>query len=227
MKKLFILFICIIYAIVFVYGLNGANKLSKAVGLNNALDPYTVIIDPGHGGKDCGTVGVDGSLEKDVNLSIALILKDYLCICGFNTKMTREGDYELYPEGSNKNRSDLYNRLDFANSFKNATLISIHQNHFSDESQHGAQVWYSANTEKSKAIADSILNRIKNNLQPDNKRNNKKSDDSYYILYKAKNPSVMVECGFMSNNNECKNLNEYHYQKKIAYSILTGIYGEQ
>lgn len=95
--------------------------------------------------------------------------------------------------------------MDYINSIDKSTLISIHQNHFDDEKEHGMQIWYSPNDNKSPVLANSILNITKEFLQPDNKRLNKKSDSSYYLLHKAKVPSVMVECGFMSNREENKN----------------------
>lgn len=195
----------------------------KTVGINNIQTRKTVIIDPGHGGIDVGTVGIDGSLEKNINLSISLDLYDFLMVSGINTVLTRDGDYEMYRAGEQRTKSDLYNRMDYINSVPDSILISIHQNHFENEAEWGTQVWYSPNDEISPTIADKILNNVKKNIQPENKRENKKSDDSYYILYKAQKPSVMVECGFVSNKNENKRLQDKEYQRDMAYSILVGI----
>lgn len=183
----------------------------------------TVVIDAGHGGKDGGTTGIDGSCEKAINLSIALDLYDFLAVSGIIVDLTRNGDYELYNAGEKRNKSDLYNRLDYINSKSNAVLISIHQNHFENEAEWGTQVWYSPNDEISPTLADKILQSVKKNIQPENKRENKVSDNSYYILYKAQKPSVMVECGFVSNENENKRLQDKEYQRDMAYSILVGI----
>lgn len=195
----------------------------KTVGINNIQTRKTVIIDPGHGGIDVGTVGIDGSLEKNINLSISLDLYDFLMVSGINTVLTRDGDYEMYRAGEQRTKSDLYNRMDYINSIPDSILISIHQNHFENETEWGTQVWYSPNDDISPTIADKILNSVKKNIQPENKRENKKSDDSYYILYKAQKPSVMVECGFVSNENENKRLQDKEYQRDMAYSILVGI----
>ncbi|WP_454969686.1 N-acetylmuramoyl-L-alanine amidase [Eubacterium sp.] len=199
------------------------NYLVKTVGINNIQTRKTVIIDPGHGGIDVGTVGIDGSLEKNINLSISLDLYDFLMVSGINAVLTRDGDYEVYRAGEQRTKSDLYNRMDYINSVPDSILISIHQNHFENEAEWGTQIWYSPNDEKSPTIADKILNSVKKNIQPENKRINKKSDDSYYILYKAQKPSVMVECGFVSNENENKRLQDKEYQRDMAYSILAGI----
>lgn len=195
----------------------------KTVGINNIQTKKTVIIDPGHGGIDVGTIGIDGSLEKNINLSISLDLYDFLMVSGINTFLTRDGDYEMYRAGEKRTKSDLYNRMDYINSVPDSILISIHQNHFENEAEWGTQVWYSPNDEISPTLADKILNSVKKNIQPENKRENKKSDDSYYILYKAQKPSVMVECGFVSNENENKRLQDKEYQRDMAYSILVGI----
>lgn len=195
----------------------------KTVGINNVKTKKTVIIDPGHGGIDVGTVGIDGSLEKNINLSISLDLYDYLMVSGINTVLTRDGDYEVYKAGEKRTKSDLYNRMDFINSVPNSILISIHQNHFENEAEWGTQVWFSPNDEISPTLADKILRSVKENIQPENKRENKVSDNSYYILYKAQKPSVMVECGFVSNKNENNKLQDKEYQKDMAYSILAGI----
>ena len=180
----------------------------KTVGINNIQTKKTVIIDPGHGGIDVGTVGIDGSLEKNINLSISLDLYDFLMVSGINTVLTRDGDYEMYRAGEQRTKSDLYNRMDYINSVPNSILISIHQNHFENEAEWGTQVWYSPNDEISPTLADKILQSVKKNIQPENKRENKVSDNSYYILYKAQKPSVMVECGFVSNENENKRLQD-------------------
>lgn len=195
----------------------------KTVGINNVKTKKTVIIDPGHGGIDVGTVGIDGSLEKNINLSISLDLYDYLMVSGINTVLTRDGDYEVYKAGEKRTKSDLYNRMDFINSVPDSILISIHQNHFENEAEWGTQVWFSPNDEISPTLADKILQSVKKNIQPENKRKNKVSDNSYYILYKAQKPSVMVECGFVSNKNENNKLQDKEYQKDMAYSILAGI----
>ena len=195
----------------------------KTVGINNIQTKKTVIIDPGHGGIDVGTVGIDGSLEKNINLSISLDLYYFLMVSGINTVLTRDGDYEMYRAGEQRTKSDLYNRMDYINSVPNSILISIHQNHFENEAEWGTQVWYSPNDEISPTLADKILQSVKKNIQPENKRENKVSDNSYYILYKAQKPSVMVECGFVSNENENKRLQDKEYQRDMAYSILVGI----
>ena len=143
------------------------NVMVKTVGINNIQTKKTVIIDPGHGGIDVGTVGIDGSLEKNINLSISLDLYDFLMVSGINTVLTRDGDYEMYRAGVQRTKSDLYNRMDYINSVPNSILISIHQNHFENEKENGMQIWFSPNDDKSPILADSILNITKKLLQHD------------------------------------------------------------
>lgn len=226
MKKSLLVILVAVFTFVSCFYLNIVFDKDKAASFNYITSQHTVVIDAGHGGKDVGTIGIDGTNEKDINLAISLMLFDYLMVSGIHTQMTRYGDYEVYEENEERTRSDLYNRLDLINSINNSILVSIHQNHFEDEKEWGTQIWYSANTSESKTMADSILTVVKKYIQPDNKRENKASGSSYYLLYKASVPSIMVECGFMSNKRENDLLKNNEYQSKFAYAILLGLNGE-
>lgn len=216
--------IALIFTLTFLFSLCLSQTVHKTEKISGTVidDKVNLVIDAGHGGEDCGTIGTDGALEKDINLAIALDLYDFARVCGYSANLTRGGDYLVYSEDDDRSRSDLYNRFDYINSFDNPVLISIHQNHFDDEREWGMQVWYSPNDDVSKILADEILNYTKHNIQPENKRENKKSDSSYYIIHKAKVPSVMVECGFMSNKAENEKLKNEIYQKDIAFSVFAG-----
>lgn len=223
MKKSLIVFMSFALLFSFTFGMNLAVKKVKYVESQKILSRKTIVLDAGHGGKDSGTAASDGTLEKDINLGIVLNLYDFLRFSGINAVTIRNNDSECYPPKSDTSRSDLYNRLDFVNNIDNSVLVSIHQNHFEDESEWGMQVWYTANEETSKILADNILDISKSFLQPENQRVNKVSDNSYYILYQASVPSVMVECGFMSNPEENNKLKNDKYQKQLSYTILMGI----
>ena len=216
--------IALIFTLTFLLSLCLSQTVHKTEKISGTVinDKVNLVIDAGHGGEDCGTIGTDGALEKDINLAIALNLYDFARVCGYSANLTRGGDYLVYSEDDDRSRSDLYNRFDYINSFDNPVLISIHQNHFDDEREWGMQVWYSPNDDVSKILADEILNYTKHNIQPENKRENKKSDSSYYIIHKAQVPSVMVECGFMSNKAENEKLKNEIYQKDIAFSVFAG-----
>ena len=223
MKKFLLIILAAVLTICSCVSFEVIYDNSQEVSSKKFLSKNTVVIDAGHGGKDAGTIGTDDNPEKDINLLISKALYDYLMVCGINSVLIRDGDYEIYKENEERNRSDLYNRLDFINSVENSVLISIHQNHFENEAEWGTQIWYSANNRESKIIADCILNNVKELLQPDNKRENKVSDNSYYLLYKAQVPSVMVECGFMSNVAENTKLQNVDYQEDIAFAIMSGV----
>lgn len=223
MKRTLLIFLVFIFTFVSCLGINVMLEKGSFVQYNYVKSKYNIVLDAGHGGKDAGTTAADGTPEKDINLGIVLKLYDFLMFCGLNCYTIRNNDEEYYPDGTDKSRSDLYNRLDFVNSIDNSMLVSIHQNHFEDSSEWGMQIWYTANEETSQRLANNILEISKSFLQPENKRLNKPSDNSYYILYKASVPSVMVECGFMSNYEENNKLKSEEYQKQLAYTITMGI----
>jgi len=187
----------------------------------------TVIIDAGHGGDDGGAIGIDGTVEKDINLDIALKLEKLLKFYGFDVIMTRTEDIMTCDDGLDSLRkrkvSDIHNRFDVLEKNPDAVFISIHQNKFEDNSQHGTQVFYSGNNDESKLLAESIQNSIVSVLQPDNSRVVKKSGSGIYLLYHAKLPAVLVECGFISNPAEVKKLNDEKYRMKIAILIADGL----
>ena len=199
--------------------------------VSNILKPYTadtatIVIDAGHGGYDPGKVGIDGSLEKDINLSIAGYLKDYLEENNYTVAMTRTEDIDYSNNGSgNKKTNDLNSRIDIINASAPALVVSIHQNSFQDSSAKGAQVFYYGNSDsdsESRSIAESIQASLVNDVDPSNHRV-AKNNTSYYMLKKTSYPSVIVECGFLSNPEEAKNLNDPSYQKRIAQAICKGI----
>ena len=185
----------------------------------------TVIIDAGHGGEDPGAVGINGSVEKDLNLDIARILKDALLVCGYSVVMTRDEDILLYNEGASgtKKAQDLKNRLEYTRLYPDALLVSIHMNKFSLESCHGLQIYYSGNAPESRALAESIRISVNERLMPDNTRRSKEATSSIYLMHRSQIPSVLVECGFLSNADEEKLLSDKDYRKRLAFAICNGI----
>ena len=187
----------------------------------------TVIIDAGHGGPDGGTSADDGTLEKDLNLQIAIKLNESLNSMGIKTVMIRTEDISVHDASANtirqKKVSDLKNRLRIINETDNSIFVSIHQNHFSDSRYSGTQVFYSKNNPQSSVLADSIRQSVISDLQKENTRETKPSGTDIYLLYHAESPAVMVECGFLSNINESKNLKNENYQKELAFVLALGI----
>lgn len=181
-----------------------------------------VVIDAGHGGADPGKVGINGALEKDVNLEIALMLKKFLEAEDLTVVMTREDENGLYDENaSNKKVQDMKRRLEIIEKADPALVVSIHQNSYHEEYVKGAQVFYYATSEKSRELAD-ILQEQLALLDPENKRQ-AKGNDSYYLLKKTGKPIVIVECGFLSNQKEAEKLVTSVYQEKLAWNIHMGV----
>ncbi len=188
----------------------------------------TIVIDAGHGGEDSGAVA-NGILEKDINLSISLKLRDMLEACGYNVVMTRDTDKSIYDSTAGTTRekkvSDLKNRTDIINGSEDNILVSIHQNKFEQSQYYGTQMFYSVNSPESEHLAEELRRSVTSMLQPDNKRELKPSTDSIYILKKAEVPAVIVECGFLSNPQEAQKLASEEYQQQMAFAIFCGITG--
>ncbi|MGM9636568.1 MAG: N-acetylmuramoyl-L-alanine amidase [Eubacteriales bacterium] len=185
----------------------------------------TIILDPGHGGEDSGAVGVNGSYEKDLNLSLALIMRDLLTLAGYTVVMTRETDELLYDPDVNltKKSQDLKNRLNFENLYPDAVFVSIHMNKFPIEKYNGLQVYYSPNNDQSRELATVIQSDVRELLQTDNKREIKPATSSIYILDKIRIPAVLVECGFLSNALEEALLRDEGYRKQLAMVLCVAI----
>ncbi len=184
---------------------------------------YIIVIDPGHGGRDPGKVGINNALEKDINLKIALKLKSLLEQNDIKIIMTREEDIGLYSEtDSNKKNADLNARVELIKTSEADMAISIHQNSFGEEYVKGAQVFYHAQSAKGKRLAEIMQAQIIETIADGNHRKIK-SNDNYYMLKKTECPFVIVECGYMSNNIEASLLINDEYQEKMAWSIHLAI----
>lgn len=187
----------------------------------------TVVLDAGHGGEDGGAVGINGIMEKDINLSIALELEKYLKQNNFDVIMIRNGDYSVGDQSlstiAERKRSDTKSRLHTVEESGECIFISIHQNHFTESKYDGAQVFYSGNRPESAKLAEAIRQNIVTDLQPENHRENKEAEKSIYLLYHCQVPAVLVECGFLSNPAEADKLNTESYQKNMAAAIYNGL----
>lgn len=202
-------------------------NFSAAEASSMPITQKTVIVDAGHGGDDGGAIGIDGTVEKDINLDIALKLDKILKFYGFNVIMTRTQDVMTCDDGLDSLRkrkiSDIHNRFELMQKNPDAIFISVHQNKFEDSSQHGTQVFYSGNDERSKELAEAIQASVTLTLQRKNDRVVKKSGSGIYLLYHAKIPAVLVECGFISNSDEVKKLKDESYRMKLAILIADGL----
>ncbi len=189
----------------------------------NTVETYCVVVDAGHGGIDPGKVAVNGELEKNINLQIANELKNQLEETGLKVILTRTDDNGLYQESdTNKKAVDMRNRCELITQSKADVVVSIHQNSFTDSSVCGAQVFYYTHSDNGKKLAECIREHILSNTDEDNDRP-VKANDSYYMLINTPCPTVIVECGFLSNYVEAEKLSDSNYQRILAQSISRGI----
>ena len=185
-----------------------------------------ILIDPGHGGIDGGASGKSGVVEKEINLAISLKLKQMLESEGYTVHLTRDTDKGLYENGTTvkeKKREDLKKRRSMKEEVSCDVFISIHQNMFPQAKCFGAQVWHSAN-DKSKLLADSIQNSLKETISDGNKRVSKPAGDAYLILRDEYDcASIIIECGFLSNPEEEQKLLSEEHQNLIVKGISSGL----
>lgn len=215
------------------YFLGNTEKLlrnTSAVSADAVTGPVTVVIDAGHGGEDGGCIGADGTLEKDLNLTIAKNVSDMLSASGVSVRLVRQDDallYDMYGDledyTGKKKTYDLKNRVRFAKESECEIFVSIHMNKFTQPEYNGLQVYYSGNDSDSITAALRIQEHVRDYLQPDNDRQIKRAGSNIYLLHRLQMPAVLVECGFLSNPYELENLKDPEYQKKLSLCITAGI----
>lgn len=181
-----------------------------------------VVIDAGHGGSDPGKVGACGTLEKDLNLTLALLLEKLLKAQDIRVLLTRTSDIELGEDPSNRKLSDLMKRVRFIEDNKPDAVISIHQNSYTSPDIYGAQCFYYTGSENGQLLAGLIQKRILHSTNQTKVREIKPNSD-YYLLKNSPSPTVIVECGFLSNPQEEELLNTPVYQRKMAWAIHLGL----
>lgn len=213
---LFIIFISIIIA--FCY-----NSVStSALPINRK----TIIIDAGHGLPDGGAIGINGTVEQQLNLEISIKLQKMLEQSGAKVVLTRSDENAMYINKSEKLRknklNDLKTRKEIIDSVNADIFVSIHMNKFEQSKYHGAQVFYSNYPQKSKILAETVQQNIKQLTDNSNNRKIKMKND-IFLLKNCQIPSILIECGFLSNPQEEQQLNDDAYQTKIVYSIYHGI----
>lgn len=190
-------------------------------------DSLVIVLDAGHGGRDPGKVGVDGQLEKDINLEIVLKLKEALekdTELNVKVVLTRSDDMGHYDKDTaNKKSADMEKRCEIIEDASPDFVVSIHQNSYHSSSVKGAQVFYYEKSDKGKLLANKIQTQLVVSLSEGNKGRVEKANDNYYLIMNVKCPAVIVECGFLSNEEEAKLLEDDEYQKKITKAIVDGI----
>ncbi len=184
----------------------------------------TVVIDAGHGGRDGGASSDDGLLEKELNLYVAKKVAALLSLAEVDVVMTRESDVLLAADDSpHKKLDDLNARLRIGSESDNSIFVSIHMNKFPVKKYSGLQVYYSKNNENSKLLAENIREKSISLIDADNTRQTKAATSAIYILHHIKNPAVLIECGFLSNDKEAALLATEEYRDKLAAMITLSI----
>ena len=219
-----LMIVMLLISIVTPISLN-ATKVEETT--SHALTTTCILIDAGHGEPDGGAVSADGIKESDLNLQIANKLKYELALKGYQVIMTREDENNI--SGLNDDSTirsikskDINNRVNLANSSNAEFMISIHMNKYEDPKYYGWQTFYSKNSEKGKKLAECIQAGIKESTGLENKREALKIE-GIKIIDKTTIPVVIVECGFLSNTDECTKLQDENYQMKLVNGIVLGI----
>lgn len=229
-KRVNIIFLMAII-IMFLITLSGiltktTDTIIDASNENLPTKKIKILIDPGHGGVDPGTSGDLKIAEAPLNLCISTKLMKFLEGTGFEVEMTRYDDNGLYTEKSPtiraKKNEDLNNRIKAINNSNADLAISIHLNSFPQKQYYGAHVFYKKNCEKSKIAAETLQDNLKSILDKNNKRVPQAKKDMR-IMDKSTIPTILIECGFLSNNEEEKKLISEEYQEKVAWAIYTGL----
>ncbi len=186
-----------------------------------------IVLDAGHGGIDGGCSSASGVPEKGINLDIMLDLRDLLIISGFDVEVTRDSDRSIHDSGvegiANQKASDMDNRLALFNKYDNAICLSIHQNQYVTTDACGAQMFYSSTNPQSEFLAQTMQNSFVKYLQPENTREIKLCGEELFLCRFCENPTVMIECGFLSNPTEAELLNDESYRRSVAFTIYAGL----
>lgn len=216
----------ILLALILILGIIKLRKSKSEPVFYLPITNKVIAIDPGHGGPDPGKVSKNGVKEEELNLKIALNLKRLIEQSGGIVIMTRETEEGLHSPLAKTLRQmkteDLHRRKEIVDDSESQIFISIHLNSFTKSYYYGAQTFYKKGSTESEELALIIQNELKNILDPKNKREPQGIDD-VYLLNEVSIPTVLVECGFLSNAEEEKLLTDELYQEKIAWSIYIGI----
>ena len=237
-KSLLIITLSIIFIIVIIKTYLSTNKnSSNSITIETSSFAEneikrTIILDAGHGLPDGGATSTSNPniIESDLNLKVVLKLEELLKQSGINVILTRSNEYGIYNETADtirkKKVSDMENRVKLSKNSDAELFVSIHMNTLNNRSVTGFQVFYSdtnSNNNISKICANYIDENLKKNINETNTTKTIKEIKDIYLTKNLNLPLILIECGFLSNENECNLLNSDEYQQKLAWSIYTGL----
>lgn len=213
-----------------VLAISGAVKSTENAKktMANATDSkrQVILLDAGHGGPDGGGIGVNGVIEKDINLNIVKYLGSLLSFNGYDVVYTRTEDVSIYDNGitglRNQKVSDMKNRLEIVKRYPESIFLSIHQNQYTDSAYFGGQMFYTTNNSNNFRLANIMQDKFAE-LQEGNDRDVKLIDNGLYLFKETNQPALLIECGFLSNPKDAENLANPEYQKKVAFTIYSGL----
>ena len=225
--RLLALMLSFVFVLIVCVGSHFARRDTvDAFELSDSYDGKLIIIDAGHGGEDPGAVSESGIFEKDLNLQYALKIGQILENNGFKVIYTRTDDRLLYKPEENikgiRKISDLKNRCEVGKENPEAIFVSIHMNSYGSSKYSGLQVYYSEKNPESKTIAESVQNSVKLSMQQNNSRKIKQGK-GIYLLENLDSRAILIECGFLTNKEECDRLCEKEYQNNLCFAIVCGI----
>lgn len=226
-KRLLLIFIMIVFSIIYANTKNNYRNIGEAVQVTSTpVSEKVVILDAGHGSPDEGAESKNGTTEAKINLNIVLKIQQLLEQSGCTVILTRSDENAIYDLNSKtlkeKKISDIHNRVKIGNESSADIFVSIHLNKINEGQYYGWQTFYNSKNEKSKELAKKIQNNLNDAIQKENKRIEMKLD-SVYIMKHVEIPISIVECGFLSNPQEEKELTQDSYQNRLAWGIYNGI----
>ena len=228
-KRIITIFLMVFVSLfAFSFKIANNNMLNKEITTETVALPVTnrvIVIDAGHGTPDEGAESNNGVKEAEINLRIALKLQNLLEQSGAKVILTRSNETAIYDIDKKtlreKKVSDIHNRVKIGNESSADIFVSIHLNKIPQNQYWGWQCFYNQN-EKSKILAENLQNNLNEAIQKENKRIAMKLD-TVYIMKNVEIPISIVECGFLSNEEEEKRLQEDDYQNRLAWGIYNGI----
>ena len=226
-KRITLILTCVIVGI-FTFMMQNVELSTKEVvpTVNLPVSGKTIVVDAGHGVPDEGAESSQGTTEAETNLAIALKLQGLLETSGCTVLLTRSDENAIYDIDSKtlrqKKISDIHNRVKIGNESQADIFVSIHLNKIPQEQYSGWQCFYKEGNEQGRKLAVSIQENLNNSIQKENNRV-AHSIDNVYIIKHIEIPTAIVECGFLSNPEEEKELLDDEYQNRLAWGIYNGI----